>query len=208
VSEVGDPRHQRASDADREAVAEVLRRAVGDGRLTLDELHERLESTYSAKTYGELEPIVADLPVALPPAVRPPSAPAPRPAGAVDRIGGAPTSQTAVAVFGGAERKGLWVVPESFTAFALFGGIDLDLRTARFEKRDVRLQLTAVFGGIDVVVPEDVEVHVEGVGIFGGFGQPDAPSGEVAPGGPVIRITGLALFGGVDVKRRARGAER
>jgi Domain of unknown function (DUF1707)/Cell wall-active antibiotics response 4TMS YvqF len=208
VSEVGDPRLQRAADADREAVAEVLRRAAGDGRLTLDELHERLDSTYSAKTYGELELIVSDLPVALPPAVRPPSDPVPRPAGTVARIGGVPTSRSAVAVFGGAERKGLWVVPESFTAFALFGGIDLDLREARFERREVRLQLTAVFGGIDVVVPEDVEVHVDGAGIFGGFGQPEAPVGGVAPGGPVIRITGLALFGGVDVKRRAPGAKR
>ena len=84
---MGDPRHQRASDADREAVAEVLRRAAGDGRLTLEELEERLDSTYSARTYGDLEPIVADLPVTLPPAVRPPSAPPHRPAGAVDRIG-------------------------------------------------------------------------------------------------------------------------
>jgi hypothetical protein len=207
VSEVGDPRRQRASDADREAVAEVLRRAAGDGRLTLDELQERLDSTYAAKTYGDLEPIVSDLPVGLPPTVRH-SAPVPRPAGTVDRIGGAPTSQSAVAIFGAAERKGLWVVPEGFTAFALLGGIDLDLREARFQSREVRLQLTAVFGGIDVVVPEDVEVHVEGVGIFGGFGHPDDTSGGVAPGGPVVRITGLALFGGVDVKRRAPGAKR
>ena len=54
--------HLRASDADRERVAEVLRQAAGDGRLTLEELDERLDAVYAAKTYAELEPVTRDLP--------------------------------------------------------------------------------------------------------------------------------------------------
>ena len=58
----------RASDADRERVAERLRVAAGDGRLTPAELEERLEHAFSARTGPELEPLVADLPAPRPPA--------------------------------------------------------------------------------------------------------------------------------------------
>jgi hypothetical protein len=53
----------RASDSDREQVAERLRQAAIEGRLTTDELEERLEAASAARTYGELDPLVADLPV-------------------------------------------------------------------------------------------------------------------------------------------------
>jgi hypothetical protein len=52
----------RASDADREQVAELLRHAAGDGRLLVDELEDRLGAALSAKTYAELDAIIADLP--------------------------------------------------------------------------------------------------------------------------------------------------
>jgi hypothetical protein len=68
----GDPRpvrrpeasELRISDEDRHKVAEVLRQAAGEGRIDLEELDERLEATYRAKTYGELVPITVDLPIA------------------------------------------------------------------------------------------------------------------------------------------------
>lgn len=57
------PREQmRASDADRERVAERLREAVGEGRLTLDECDERLRGVWAAKTFGELDQFLVDLP--------------------------------------------------------------------------------------------------------------------------------------------------
>lgn len=203
------PAQLRASHADRERVAELLRDAAGDGRLDISELEERLEQAYAAKTYGELEPLFHDLPTTAP---SPPASanltgstgsqrwvPA---SPAAQRIGGVPASSTAVAIFGGAERKGQWVVPTSFTVTAIFGGIDLDLREARFASREVEIQAVAVFGGIDIVVPPDVEVVVEGTGIMGGFSRPEEQR-EVPAGSPVVRVTGLALFGGVDVKVKA-----
>ncbi|MGW1892394.1 DUF1707 SHOCT-like domain-containing protein [Streptomyces sp. NPDC002004] len=51
----------RAGDADREAVAEGLRIAAGNGRIDLTELEERLDRAYGAKTYRELDVLVADL---------------------------------------------------------------------------------------------------------------------------------------------------
>jgi Domain of unknown function (DUF1707) len=53
----------RASDADREQVAERLRHATAEGRLSEDELEERLEALYAARTYGALHALTVDLPV-------------------------------------------------------------------------------------------------------------------------------------------------
>jgi hypothetical protein len=187
----------RASDADRERVANVLREAAGDGRLTMDELDERLDAVYAAKTYAELEPITHDLPGAGS------SAPAPaRVAAPVDpaRFGGTPSSGGAVAILGGFSRKGEWVVPKHFTAFLFMGGGEIDLREARFEDREVNINIVAIMGGCEITVPEDANVRVTGVGIMGAFEHSEPGTGSAD--GPTITISGVALMGGVDVKRK------
>ncbi|GGO17493.1 hypothetical protein GCM10010116_35410 [Microbispora rosea subsp. aerata] len=67
---MGDQADLRAGDRDRDRIAERLRAAVGEGRITLDELSERLDRLYRARTYGELEALVADLPRARSPEPR------------------------------------------------------------------------------------------------------------------------------------------
>ncbi|HWG01341.1 MAG TPA: DUF1707 domain-containing protein [Trebonia sp.] len=185
----------RASDADRERVAEILRAAAGDGRLTLEELDQRLDAVYAAKTYAELEPITHDLPDSGAAHV-----PVPQPAGDPRRFGGQPGSTVAVAIMGGFSRKGDWVVPRDFTAFALMGGGEIDMRGARFEDTSVTIHAITIMGGLEITVPEDATVHVTGIGIMGGFDH--GASGGGAPGGPTITINGLSLMGGVEVKRR------
>ena len=194
---VPEPRNMRASDADRERVANVLREAAGDGRLTMDELDERLDAVYAAKTYAELEPITHDLPDA-----GAAHAPAPSPAAPRDpaRFGGTPTSSGAVAILGGFTRKGDWVVPKEFTAFMFMGGGEIDLRDARFSEREVTIHIVAIMAGCEVIVPDDATVYVTGIGILGAFEHTDAGPGS--PDGPVITINGVALLGGVDVKRK------
>ncbi len=193
---VPDPRHLRASDADRERIANVLREAAGDGRLTMAELDERLDAVYAAKTYAELEPITHDLP-----ATGTGYVPAATSSVGMDpaRFGGQATSAGAVAILGGFSRKGNWVVPRHFNAFMLLGGGEIDLREARFEDREVSIHIVAILGGCEVIVPDDATVRVTGVGILGAFEHSD--SGGGSPDGPVITIDGLALLGGVDVKR-------
>ena len=187
----------RASDADRERVANVLREAAGDGRLTMDELDERLDAVYAAKTYAELEPITHDLPDSAA-AYTPATAPAVTHDPA--RFGLEPTSHGAVAIMGGFTRKGDWVVPKEFTAFMLMGGGEIDMRNARFAEREVAIHIVAIMGGCEVIVPEDATVRVTGVGIMGAFDH--TGSGGGTPDGPVITINGVALMGGVDVKRK------
>jgi hypothetical protein len=182
------PREMRASDADRERVAEQLRTAAAEGRLDLSELDERLAIVYAARTYAELEPVTADLPshtVAVPPD---------------GRVGGTTTDWGAMAVMGGFERKGAWVVPPVFSCGVFWGGGEIDLREARFAEREVLIRAYAVMGGINIVVPEDVEVVVSGIGVMGGFDH--GATGPGTPGGPRVTVTGLAFWGGVSVTRR------
>lgn len=194
--------HMRAADADRERVAEILREAAAEGRLTLDELDERLTAAYAAKTYAELEPVTRDLPTADDvPAVPGPAKPAPSRAPLdSERYGGEPGLTAAVAILGGATRKGDWVVPRQFTAFAFMGGVEIDMRDARFSEPTVTIHAVTIMGGIEVTVPEDATVRVTGIGVMGGFDHSARHSG--AKGGPTIIIDGLALMGGVDIKRR------
>ena len=194
---VPDKASLRASDADRERVAETLREAAGDGRLSMEELDERLEAVYAAKTYAELEPITRDLPT---PGIPNMPAPAVPPGGDPARFGGVPTSHTAIAIMGGFSRKGDWVVPKQFTAVAIMGGGEIDLREARFAEPVVTINAVALMGGIEITVPEDATVRVNGVGLMGGFDH--RSSGTGAPGGPTIVINGAAIMGGVDVRRK------
>jgi Domain of unknown function (DUF1707)/Cell wall-active antibiotics response 4TMS YvqF len=195
---VPDPQHLRASDADRERVAETLREAAGDGRLTMDELDERLDAVYAAKTYAELVPLTQDLPDHAAAAYVPAQSRAA--SGDVRQHGGEPTSHTAAAILSGFSRKGDWVVPKTFNAFMLLGGGELDLRDARFAEREVSIHVVAILGGCEITVPEDATVNVNGVGIMGAFEHSAQGSGR--PGGPVINISGVAFMGGVDVTRK------
>jgi hypothetical protein len=183
----------RASDADRDRIAEILRDALAEGRLTHEEHSERIEAAYAAKTVGELEPLVRDLPT-HPADSAPRPAPAPAPSAPPATGGG----QNLVAVFGGAVRKGRWRVGHRTNAFACFGGIQIDLTEAVFEQRETVINTVAIFGGVEIKVPENVTLRCTGTGIFGGFDvlTHEAPD----PDAPVVQITGLALFGGVDAK--------
>jgi Domain of unknown function (DUF1707)/Cell wall-active antibiotics response 4TMS YvqF len=194
-----DPASLRASDQDRETAAEVLREAAGEGRLSMTELDERLDAVYEAKTYAELEPILGDLPHQ---AIAPDAAvvPASPPASAAERADAKPASGSAIAVMSGFSRKGAWIVPADFTAVVVMGGGELDLRDAQFSAPEVHIHATAIMGAIAIIVPEDAEVQVTGVGLLGAYEH--GATGAGRPGGPKIHIGGLAFWGAVDVRRK------
>ncbi|MFF7729632.1 DUF1707 domain-containing protein [Streptomyces sp. NPDC008001] len=200
----------RASDAERERVAEALREGVAEGRLTMEEFEERLEAAYKARTHGELEPLVRDLPApgghAAVSLTKRAGESAPAGRDWAGRIGGPAGGTVAVGVMGGFQRKGAWTVPRRFTAFAFWGGGEIDLRDARFEDGEIVIHCIAVMGGIQVVVPPDLDVHVGGIGIMGGFD--DKASGPGTPGSPRVRVTGFAFWGGVGVDRKVSREER
>ncbi|CAL9274256.1 hypothetical protein SUDANB5_02731 [Streptomyces sp. SudanB5_2050] len=200
----------RASDADRERVAEVLRDALAEGRLDMTEFEERLDATYSARTYGELAPITRDLPVgtvAEAPRVSMTKEPAASGDWAGRITGGEGSSTWAVAVMSGFQRKGRWTVPRRFNSFAFWGGGEIDLREADFADGEVVINCVAIMGGIDVIVPPGIEVVVRGVGVMGDFDHRESGvPGE--RGAPRVIVTGFAFWGGVGVRRKLTRAEK
>ncbi|HET9258199.1 MAG TPA: hypothetical protein VFO16_23790 [Pseudonocardiaceae bacterium] len=93
------------------------------------------------------------------------------------RVGGTPGVAISFAFMSGFRRMGNWVVPKRHSAFA-------------------------IMGGVEIIVPDDVTVRVQGVGVMGGFNH--AASHEGPPDAPVVRINGFAFWGGAEVKRRNR----
>ncbi|ELS53553.1 DUF1707 SHOCT-like domain-containing protein [Streptomyces viridochromogenes] len=200
----------RASDADRERVAEVLRDALAEGRLDMEEFGERLDATYRARTYGELAPITRDLPVG---AVVAPKVDMVKKSGAVERswaeriVGGEGSSTWAVAVMSGFQRKGRWTAPRRFSCFAFWGGGEIDLREADFAGPEIEVNCVAIMGGVQVIVPPGVEVVVRGIGIMGGFDhREEGVPGD--PGAPRVVVTGFAFWGGVGVERKLTRGQR
>ncbi|HEY5820882.1 MAG TPA: DUF1707 domain-containing protein [Propionibacteriaceae bacterium] len=186
----------RASDADREQVATVLSTAYAEGRLTRDEHDERLEQLLRARTFDELLPITRDLVIVNPPSPSQVSTTTNGPF-TIDTSSASQESEKMVAIFGGVTRKGKWRVRKHTQALALFGGIDLDLRDAIFEGPVVEISGFWCFGGLDIKVPEGIEVRDQTAGVFGGTDVSHV--GEPLPGAPVLVIKGMTLFGGVSV---------
>ncbi len=200
-----DPSRLRISDEDRHKVADVLRQAAGEGRIDLEELDERLEATYHAKTYGDLVPITADLPAAgTPPGTRPEAASAWHPVPS----SGLPRYPSSLALMSETRRTGGWLVEDGHTAVAVMGSVVLDLRQAQFESAELTVNAHALMGEVRVVVGPGTTVVVEGTGVMGEYREqrPRVPF-DPAAGGPVVRVRGFALMGSVHVQRRALPSE-
>ena len=188
----------RASDADREQVADLLSAAYAEGRITHEEHDERLDQVMAAKTFDQLIPITHDLVPLSPPAPSTLATPEPAPGFAIDTVGANAESEKMVAIFGGVNRTGRWRIRKNTQALALFGGMDLDLRDAVFESQVVEITGFWCFGGLDIKVPAGIEVRDQTAGIFGGTDVRDI--GEPLPGAPTLVLKGMTLFGGVSVK--------
>lgn len=212
-----DPPPMRASDAEREQAAEVVRRAVADGRLTMVEGDERLRDVYAAVHRRDLDPVTADLQPVEP---APGTAPARRPAGHLDR----PASTMSVAVLSGVQKRGDWTPGHTHRVISFCGGAELSFRDARLDEAgltigavaimggvaidlrgipagvDVTIQAVALMGGVEVTVDPETTVVEDGFGFMGAFDDGSGPPRRAD--GPRVRVTGLALMGGVSVGRK------
>lgn len=174
----------RASDAEREMIVARLSEHAAAGRLTLAELEERIGLAYAATTRAELTKLLADLPVGT---SRPePSRRKP--------------TRWVVSVMGSAEKKGRWRIGDQLTALTLMGGNDIDLRHAEIDAHDVTIVAVAVMGGMDIYVPDTVDLEVGGFALMGGNGERGSTRAP-RPGGPRIRVLAYSLMGGIDVWR-------
>ncbi|MER5490946.1 DUF1707 domain-containing protein [Streptomyces sp. NPDC002490] len=190
----------RASDADRDRVADILREALAEGRLTAEEHAERVEGVYRAKTVAELEPYVRDLPAApgAPFAPGTPVHPVPsRPA--AGSIPPAP-DENLVAVFSSSSRRGRWRVSPRTHAYAIFGTVEIDLSEAVFEHPHIAIKAVSIFGNVEILVPENVSLRGNGGGVLGNFEVDTLDSTEA--GAPVVYVDGISVLGNIEAKAR------
>jgi hypothetical protein len=157
----------RASHDDRDRVVELLRVSAGDGRLTAEELDERLELAMTARTYGELAKLVTDLPAAGsvtgPPAMR---------AKDVARID---------CRSGDARRDGRWVVPQRLEVKVTSGHVLLDFRDAVITQPELRIDADVRSGHLTLVTKPGIVVDTDDVVLRSGHVKVRAPWGSDVP---------------------------
>ena len=162
----------RASHEDRDRVVELLRVSAGDGRLTAEELDERLELAMTARTYGELARLVADLPAARSVA----RVPAPRVKDVIRIDCGS----------GHARRDGPWVVPQRIEARVRSGSLKLDFTQAVITQPSLRLDAEIRSGHLILVTKPGIVVDTDDVTVRSGHVKVRVPWGHDVP--EVLRI--------------------
>ena len=189
-----DKRNLRVSHEDRDQVAEQLRVAAGDGRLTADELDERLERALTARTYGELEVLLADLP----------ASPGTRPAPAAE-------AKDLVALkitHGMVKRDGPWVVPRRMTVEARHGNVAIDFSAAVISQPTLDLEISTGHGNIVLTVPPGVVVDTDGVAIgHGNIVQRAHPDSDTSVK-LLVTVSGSVRHGNFVVRNARTGPRR
>lgn len=179
----------------RERVIACLSDEFAHDRLELEEFERRLGVAHRSESVAELQQLTSDLAgeaaaalVVAAPAVR-----------AVD-----PTSrraeQTLAAVLGGTTRHGHWTPPQRLRVVAVMGGVELDFREAALAPGVTEIHATVFMGGVSIIVPPQLAVEMDGVAIMGGFAHTERAPAQRDPDRPVLRVTGVAVMGGVDIR--------
>lgn len=179
----------RVSDSERDDTIELLAAAATDGRLTLDEYGDRTGKALTAVTRDDLAVVTTDL-----------EDPRSR-ARLVDDVSPA-RPERIVAIFSSERRQGRWAVPARLTTNAVFGECRLDLQDATLHARVTVLGVKAMFGSVEILVPEGVQVQMTGASIFGS--RSCSVERDTHVGAPVIEVRGRALFGEITVRHPPR----
>ncbi len=184
--------------ARRDEVIAILSEQFSHDALEVDELERRLELAQRAESVAALDALVADLPATT-------TALAPRPAPPVD---GWPARRRIAAVFGSVDKGGTWTPARVLTAVAVFGSAKLDLREANLAPGVTELRVRCVFGSLELIVPPQLAVESDATAVFGSFEELHRSPHEPDPTRPILRITGLTVFGSVEVETRLPGETR
>jgi len=176
----------RVSHEDRNQVAEALRVAAGDGRLTADELDERLERALTARTYDDLAVLVADLPATG-------TALAPLPGAVTAFLSGgaapaAPKELIKINVTSGhSQRVGRWTVPARMDLKARSGHIKLDFTEAVITQSTLHIDAKVSSGHILLLTRPGITVELDDVSVRSGHVKVRAPWDDSVP--VFLRVT-------------------
>lgn len=179
----------------RELTIARLCEHFANDHLLPEELEELIDRAHQAKSLATLDHLLEGLPE-LPSQQ---SQTGTAVVGPVDRD----SQAMVIAVMAGVERKGAWTPSETNYVVAVMGGSLLDFREARLPPGDTNIVVFAMMGGVEIIVPPGLRVESNGIGIMGAF-EHTGNAGESAGRGPVLRISGLAMMGAVEIKVRHR----
>lgn len=189
----------RVSHEDRDLVAEALRVAAGDGRLTADELDERLGQALSARTYADLAPLVADLPGAGGALV-----PLPGPLSAALAGGGAPAPSRELvrieARSGHARRDGRWAVPARMEVRVRSGHVELDFTQAVITRTALHIDAEVRSGTLLLVTRPGVTVDLDDVSVRSGAVRVEAPQDDNVPAFLHVTVSGSCRSGSITAR--------
>jgi hypothetical protein len=189
----------RLTTETRDRVIGVLSDAFARGTLDVDEYERRVTVAHRSDISAEVDALVADLPLATVPAPASVASRSVLPAALVRSSG------LVVSIMGGTERTGSWTVPRTLNVLSLMGGTRLDLREARMPAGVVEMRVAAMMGGVQIIVPPQLAVEANGAAIMGGFQHVERTSTDPDPAAPLLRVTGLAVMGGVHIEMRLHG---
>jgi hypothetical protein len=168
----------RASHDDRDRVVEVLRVSAGDGRLTAEELDQRLELALTARTYGELAELVSDLPASGSVASAPATAPKPKEVARID------------CQSGHVRRVDRWMVPQRMEVKVTSGHVMLDFTQAVITQPSLQLAIDVRSGHVVLRTKPGIVVDADDVAIRSGHVRVRAPWGPDVPVLLRIEVTG------------------
>jgi len=190
----------------RDATIEALCEHFADDVLSVEEFERRIDTAHRATTQADLEALLQDLPARHLPAA------SPRKEGLARTQGYSVTSPERVqdqavvmAIMSGIGRKGRWSPARNNYAIALMGGAELDFREAVMPPGVTELRIYAMWGGVEVIVPPGLHVESHGFAVLGGFEHAADDALLPGPHTPTLRITGLAVMGGVEITVRHPG---
>jgi hypothetical protein len=166
----------RASHEDRDRVVELLRVAAGDGRLTAEELDERLEIALTARTYGQLGALVKDLPAP----------------GAVAGVP-VPEAKELVRIDCGSSnitRDGPWVVPQRMELRIASGHVTLDFTDAMITHPSLLIDAEVRSGALNLITKPGIVVDTDDVSVVNGATKIQAPVDTTAPVILRVQISG------------------
>ena len=182
----------------REDVIQALGIHFANNDISVEMLEQRLTLAFQSETRDQLFDLLADLP-ALPGYARPGTALPAAPLVTHEQV---PERGVIGAFMGGADRSGSWLVPRQLKVMAVLGGVNLDLRQARFAPGVTEIDVFTIMGGVDILIPHGVRVEVLGMAVMGGFDASGGDVGSTDPNQPIIRLSGLAIMGGVDARHK------
>jgi hypothetical protein len=200
----GPSRETQLTPLARDRTIQVLSAHFASDVLDLAEFERRVDAAHRARSPRELDALLADLPSSPPVGASAEVVPAGTNAAPPSQLVPLPPRRMVVAIWAGVTRKGAWRPGARTLTFAVMGGIELDFRGVQLPPGPTDVTAIAIMGGIEIIVPPEVDVEVNGFAFMGGFDQTEHP--ERPPSDrPLLRVNGFALMGGVDVQTRLAG---